>query len=274
MNKLKLTACILAMAALLCGCNKNTDSPQSAESTGTASSAAGSEAESASGSSAAADESRSDDSKPDSKDESSRDENSKGESSAEKSDSESGDSAGGSDDPAGSSESADSSGTDKAEDRWTTDHPYEIGSEPTIAVEPFTVKAGDKNVPVNVKIWNNPGFTSGGIQVYPDPALKPVTGEIEELVGKPKAKIKLGTTMDGFMYSALYGAEENVVGIGFAGGSNQSLDNGILFTFYVDVPADAKSGTKYEVRCNVDALSGNDRKSAKVTVPVSVITVD
>ena len=270
MNKLKLTACILAMTALLCGCNKNTDSPQTAESTGTASSAAESEAESASGSSAAADESRSDDSKQDSKDESSRDENS----SDDKSDSKSGDSAGGSEDSAESSKNADSSGTDKAEDRWTTDHPYEIGSAPTIAVEPFTVKAGDKNVPVNVKIWNNPGFTSGGIQVYPDPALKPVTGEIEELVGKPKAKIKLGTTMDGFMYSALYGEDDNVVGIGFAGGSNESLDNGILFTFYVDVPADAKSGTKYEVRCNVDALSGNDRKSAKVTVPVSVITVD
>ncbi|GEM_PF-6249760 len=268
MNKLKLTACILAMAALLCGCNKNTDSSQTAGSAGAASSASESGAESASGTSAA-DESKSDDSKSDSQDESSKDE-----SNAEKSDSKSGDSSGESDDSAGSSESTDSSGTDTAEDRWTAEHPYEIGSEATIAVEPFSVKAGDKKVPVNVKIWNNPGFTSGGIQVYPDPALSPVVGEIEELVGKPKVEIKLGTTMDGFMYSALYGAEDNVVGIGFAGGSKQSLDNGILFTFYVDVPADAKSGTEYEIRCNVDALSGNDRKSAKVTVPVSVITVD
>ena len=274
MNKLKLTACILAMTALLCGCNKNTDSTQSAESTGNVSSAVNGSSSDDSQSESEEESSRDESKSDDSKDESNSDENSKGESSAEKSDSKSGDSAGGSDDPAGSSESADSRGTDTAEDRWTAEHPYEIGSEPTIAVEPFTVKAGDKNVPVNVKIWNNPGFTSGGIQVYPNPALKPVTGEIEELVGKPKVKVKLGTTMDGFMYSALYGEDDNVVGIGFAGGSNQSLDNGILFTFYVDVPADAKSGTQYEIRCHADALSGNDRKSAKVTVPVSVITVE
>ncbi|MCQ2408261.1 MAG: hypothetical protein MJ065_07000 [Oscillospiraceae bacterium] len=256
-NKLKITACILAMTALLCGCQKNTDSTQTAESSGAASSAAesGSEADSdvsaADGSSADKAESKSD----------------------SKSDSQNAENSGGSD-ASGDSGNAEGSEKDTTENRWTADHPYEIGSKATIAVEPFTVKAGDKNVPVNVKIWNNPGFTSGGIQVYPDSALSPVVGEIEELVDKPKVKIKLGTTMDGFMYSALYGEEDNVVGIGFAGGDHQSLDNGILFTFYIDVPADAKSGTKYEIRCNVDALSGNDRKNAKVTVPVSVITVE
>lgn len=259
-KKLKAIACVLALTAALCGCKKNTEGSQTAESSGAVSSASDSAAE---GSTAADEKSNGQsDSKPENSQDSSAEESASG-----KSGSQSEESTGEDSGSAGSNPTA-------AESTWTAEHPFEIGTEPTIAVEPFSVRAGDKNVPVNVKIWNNPGFTSGGIQVYLDPAVKPVVGEIEELVNKPKVKIKLGTTVDGFMYSCLYGEEDNVVGIGFAGGSNQSLDNGTIFTFYIDVPADAESGTQYEIRTNVDSLSGNDRKSAKVQVPVSVITVE
>ena len=114
--------------------------------------------------------------------------------------------------------------------------PAEIGSDLTVGILPVTAHAGDKAVPVPVQIWNNPGFAAGGIQLYYDRKLMPVTTESNnEFTDAPGGKCDLGNAAEDFLKSCLVGTENHVIAFGCMGSVN-STEDGTIFTVYFDIP--------------------------------------
>ena len=124
---------------------------------------------------------------------------------------------------------------------------YTVGSEPTISIGVVHAKPGQKNVPVEVKLSNNPGFSVGGIQVFYDPALTPKINEDGTGVSEDGPAVgKLAT------YCAV-NTEKRIVAFGLLGAEN-SKENGTVFTCYFDLPDDAKSGSVYSLKTGIDAM--------------------
>lgn len=135
----------------------------------------------------------------------------------------------------------------------------EIGSEMTIGVASTTAKAGQKAVPVNIQVWNNAGIAACGIKLGYDPALKAISnGNVSPFSGAPEAEIETGDAAARFMTSCLIGEDEHLIAFG-AMSSEPSTVDGVIFTCYFDVPADAVSGTDYQFTCEIDSI--NDANS-------------
>ena len=135
---------------------------------------------------------------------------------------------------------------------------YEVGSEPTLSIGVVNAKAGQKNVPVSVKMTNNPGYAAGGIRVVYDPALTPkYDPDTEEAVSDT------GTAAGSALTYCTVSLENKNVAIGILGKENCTED-GILFTCYFDVPADAKSGTVYLLKTEMDKLVTAEGQSVNV----------
>ncbi len=139
-----------------------------------------------------------------------------------------------------------------------SDDKYKVGSEPTLSIGVVTAKPGQKNVPVSLKMSNNPGYAAGGIRVVYDPALTPkYDPDTEEAVSDT------GTAAGSALTYCTVSLENHNVAIGILGRENCTAD-GILFTCYFDVPADAKPGTVYTLKTELDKLT--DTNSASVNV--------
>ena len=136
---------------------------------------------------------------------------------------------------------------------------YEVGSEPTIGVGKITAHPGEKNVAVSVQFWNNPGFLTSGIQLFHDPAIRPV-------MDNDKLRYTLGEAADGLTAICSYGAEQRIVGFASFGTADSTKD-GALYTCYFDIPDDAEPGTVYTFTTAI--VSMNDIGSNPVT-PVTM----
>lgn len=144
----------------------------------------------------------------------------------------------------------------------------EVGSEMTIGIAPIVASAGQKSVPVDVKVWNNKGFSACGIRLDYDPALKAVSnGNFSPISGAPEAQYARGEAGQGFMVSCLIGEEVGRIAFG-AMNTEVSTVDGVIFTCYFDVPDDAASGTEYPITVTMDSL--NDANSQ----PLSYETID
>lgn len=114
---------------------------------------------------------------------------------------------------------------------------YEVGSNPTIGIGQVTAAPGQKEVPVNICFWNNPGFSTSGFKLSYDPALKPKTNS-------DKLVYDLGPAANNL--TALCSFSENNHLIGFASfGMEDNAESGTVFTVYFDIPDDAEPGSVY-----------------------------
>ena len=161
--------------------------------------------------------------------------------------------------PAASEESADS---------------LEIGSALTIGIPPVTAHAGDKAVPVDVKIWNNPGYNGAGIQILYDAALTPLQGtEVNEFSDAPAGKCDLGEAAEGFLKSCLIGVEDHMIAFGTMGGEDCTAD-GTIFTVYFDIPEDAPSGHSFTLSCVLDSISNDSKTKLSPVMLDGSITIE
>ena len=149
-----------------------------------------------------------------------------------------------------------------------------IGSELTISVENCTAHAGDKGVPVSVRIWNNPGYAATGLQLVYDPALIPQkTGETSPNSNFPYAKCDLGEAAQGFMKSCLIGEENHLIAFG-AMTSEDCKTNGKMFTVYFDIPNNAASGQQYKFSCNMDSLNNYNKDHLNPKTVEGTLTIE
>lgn len=138
-----------------------------------------------------------------------------------------------------------------------------IGSELTVGIGPMTASPGQKSVPVSVKMWNNPGFSSGGFKLGFDPALTPIAnGNVSMVSGIPEAQMDTGEAVAGFLTSCLIGEEAHIIAFGCMS-MEPSTSDGVIFTCYFDIPEDAPIGTEYQFTCEIDSL--NDEASQPLT---------
>lgn len=144
----------------------------------------------------------------------------------------------------------------------------EIGSDLTIGVRSFTAHAGDKDVPVNVEIWNNPGYSGIGMQLIYDPLLKPVTtNEKSEATDHPFGKCTLGPAADGFMKSCLVGEENHLIAFGGMSSDNADLsEDGIIYTVYFNIPEDAPADHEFTFVCVMDSLNSENGHLSPKTI--------
>lgn len=150
----------------------------------------------------------------------------------------------------------------------------DIGSELTVGILPVTVHAGDKNVPVSVQIWNNPGFSAAGIQVFYDSKLKPVTiASDNQFSDAPGGKCDLGDAAEGFLKSCLVGVEDHVIAFGGMAGQD-SMEDGTIFTVYFDIPDDAPSGQSFDLTCVIDSISNAGKTKLNPKTYNGTITVE
>ena len=135
---------------------------------------------------------------------------------------------------------------------------YEIGSEPTLSIGVIHAKAGQKSVPVSVKISNNPGFAAGGIRVIYDAGIFPkYDPETNEGVSDP------GPAVGSALTYCSVAADNRIVAYGVLG-SKDCDEDGAVFTCYFDIPDNAPSGKVYKLRTEIEEL--NDAESQRVEV--------
>ena len=152
--------------------------------------------------------------------------------------------------------------------------PAEIGSDLTVGILPVTAHAGDKAVPVPVQIWNNPGFAAGGIQLYYDSKLMPVTTESNnEFTDAPGGKCDLGNAAEDFLKSCLVGTENHVIAFGCMGSVN-STEDGTIFTVYFDIPENAPAGQSFSLTCVIDSLNDVEKNKLNPKTLDGCITIE
>lgn len=139
-----------------------------------------------------------------------------------------------------------------------SDDAYKVGSEPSLSIGVVHAKAGQKSVPVTVKVSNNPGFAAGGVRVVYDSALKPKYNP-ETYEGVSDTGAAAGSALT---YCSV-APENNIVAFGILGQKNSDTD-GNLFTCYFDIPENATSGKVYKLYTEVESL--NDIDSQPVTM--------
>lgn len=146
--------------------------------------------------------------------------------------------------------------------------------EMTMYVEPVSAHAGDKSVPVSVSVKNNRGFAATGVQLFYDPALKPVkTGETSQISAIPFAKYQLGEQYKDFMSTCMVGEEKHIVAFSAMHTENCTVD-GTLFTVYFDIPDDAKAGTQYAFQCNVDSMTDSTQQKMEIQTENAFLTIE
>ena len=143
----------------------------------------------------------------------------------------------------------------------------------TIGIAPMTAKPGQKRVPVDVEIWNTPGYTGAGFQIGYDPALKPYTAGTQPGMDLPDAEIIKGSAAEGFLTSCMVGEEVKLIAFGCMGMEAQP-DDGVIFTCFFDVPTDAAVGTEYHFPINIDSVTTEESDNVKCSVREGVLTIN
>lgn len=117
---------------------------------------------------------------------------------------------------------------------------------PTLVVDSISAKAGEQKVPVRVFVFNNKGYNLCGLRFLYDKQLKPQYNAEDAT-----AEFTAGVACAGMMAAAFADPDEGM--IGFASmGVNDLAKDGELFTVYLDVPQNAKSGTEYLINLEVE----------------------
>ena len=143
-----------------------------------------------------------------------------------------------------------------------------VGSDLTIGIPAkVTAKAGAKEVPVTVKLWNNPTYSGMGVRLYYDGALKPKTGDGDTCEHLP------GEAADGMLTTCLVDVNQHLIGFAVMALKRASA-NGDLFTVYFDVPADAKPGTEYPLTLEIVDFADADKAPLQPKALSSAIVVE
>lgn len=134
---------------------------------------------------------------------------------------------------------------------------YKIGSEPTLSIGVITAQPGQKSVPVSVKISNNPGYSFGGIRLMYDKNLSPKLDSDEE---PPIPVYDVGPGAGKAMTDCAVSPENRIVAFGVLS-QKDCTENGIVFTAYFDIPADAASGTVYKLETGIERMINSESQS-------------
>ena len=147
------------------------------------------------------------------------------------------------------------------------DNPRDAFSNLAFQAEPVTAHAGEKNVPVHLRVSNSgSGFVSGRVKLNIAPELRVQTEDSVPVVS-------VSQSFDTFTCSGVLDEEKNIVTLSFGENSNTDRSvTGVFLTVYVDIPEDAEPNTVYKVRTSVEALQ--DAKSRFGDVSLTVRSVN
>ena len=150
-------------------------------------------------------------------------------------------------------EKTESSSVNQSDSQSGSESSRPIGSGLTFYGDDLKAKAGQKAFPVTVCIKNNPGISFIGLRVIYDRALTVNTDPDDKLT----AVSEQGEVLDGMLYNCSVNAAKFMVGFAAYAAKASTID-GKLCTFYVDIPADAPSGTVYTLLPEVAELRDAD----------------
>ena len=180
---------------------------------------------------------------------------------------------------------------------WLVDP--ETVSSPAVCMEPVTAHAGQKNVPVDVRIPGCSGFVSGHIMFGYDSALKPLMYECDtptELTQNERDR--LGIRTDGTLLEHAPGVNAAVIAgklinvsfnnymcydfdrlcYVYNGETAEDVrisDDGILITMYFDMPEECGRYRIYAIQGNVDgaAPACAERQDINTFIPCEIVVV-
>ncbi len=147
--------------------------------------------------------------------------------------------------------------------------PENTYSGATLVCDSIVVEAGSKKVPYRVLLYNNPGFGFVGLRLSYE---GPLTPYMDEAKGKDEMEVTLGAAMSNFMVSCMNSPEQKLIGAAGFSGSDSEFD-GIMFTCYFDIPADAAPGTVYDFALEVVDFRPMDGENHSVQTVNGSITV-
>ncbi len=147
--------------------------------------------------------------------------------------------------------------------------PENIYNDATVVCDDIVVAAGTTKVPYRVMLYNNPGYGFMGMRVYYDTTLKPY---MDAAKGDDEMEVKQGDAMSGFLFSCMNNTEQKMIGAA-AFGSVDSKSDGVMFTCYFDIPADATSGTVYDFDIEIVDFRPLEGENLDVKVVSGAITV-
>lgn len=145
---------------------------------------------------------------------------------------------------------------------------YAVGSEPALSIGVIHAKAGQKSVPVTVKLHNNPGFCAGGIRVIYDPAITPQY-DPDSFQGVSDKGPAVGSALT---YCSV--ATENLIVAYGILGQEDSHENGNLFTCYFDIPKNAASGRVYKLKTELADLKNENGDTVSLKTIGGEIRID
>ena len=114
----------------------------------------------------------------------------------------------------------------------------------TLVMDSISAKAGEKEVPVRVMLFNNPGYINCGVRIYYGEGLSPLC-ESED-----KTKCITGDASQGMMTVSAVDTAKRMIGFASAG-AQAATNDGMVITVYFDIPSDAKSGTFYPLTLDI-----------------------
>ncbi|MBR3268507.1 MAG: hypothetical protein IKI58_07255 [Oscillospiraceae bacterium] len=148
--------------------------------------------------------------------------------------------------------------------------------ELTISVDSVKAKAGQERVPVSLRLSGDSIFSTGGLTIDYNPknispSIRPVT-----LENSDNLSYKTGSNIEDTMtYGTINEADGNhLFAFAFFNQNGYISPEGELMTFYVDIPADAKSGTVYPLDLEIDAVKYGRTKTLSVKTIDGSITIE
>ena len=121
----------------------------------------------------------------------------------------------------------------------------------TVTMDKVSAIAGETKVPVRLMVFGNTdGFNMCGIRLGYDAKLHAVCKDTE-------ATFDEGNLTVGAMQVAYVSEEQHKIAYALAA-TKTVKNNGVLATFYFDVPKDAKSGTVYQLTADIEDVKKVD----------------
>ena len=134
---------------------------------------------------------------------------------------------------------------------------------PAIGImETIYAKPGQKKVAVPISVQENPGFMVCSVKLDYDPALTPLMTDEAYM-----NQYDLGKVTQGMASNCAANPETHLMSFACIGSGDVTGD-GVLYTVYFDIPADAASGTEYPIKATVTNFM-NAARNAETMQPVS-----
>lgn len=116
----------------------------------------------------------------------------------------------------------------------------------TIVADTITAAPGEKRVPVRVMLYHNTGYNLCGIRLVYDGGIIPLYD-----ASTTKSEYDPGAASLGMISAAYTSPEKHLVGYG-AFATDVCEEDGVIFTSYFDIPADATAGTVYPMTLEIE----------------------